>query len=324
MTNRITRTRTKIRIRSSRKYRKRDVRKNSNKRRNKTAKLNVFDQRKRMTVKMKGGAGSWSCKCRNPLPAHGDISKVGDISKEDNDAKLKKLQEDFNQGVIQQTPALPPQQVSTTRAAVAAGVAAAMGIRRKNLQQYLSALQYQQQQLREEGAQLLPQLSEEIKRLQGNQLVDIIDVPIQESVHGANSVIRNIRPDLVTRSRPPPPPRYPRYPRRLPPIVTTQQSSSENKGYYDSGIKRDMIKQTDGKYFIYGKHKGSILPHGLKPGEQISKINGQDPNPTNIASLFTKMNKNETTTLTLTNNEGGTIPNSRTITINYPIEYRQV
>jgi hypothetical protein len=118
----------------------------------------------------------------------------------------------------------------------------------------------------------------------------------------------------------------PRYPQRIPPIETTRQSYFGNKGYYyHSGIKRDMIRNTeDGKYFIYGKHKGIQLPYDLIPGEQILKINGQDPNPTNIASLFSSSNKDETTTLTLENNDGGTTPPRRTITIKYPIEYGAV
>jgi hypothetical protein len=62
----------------SRKYRKRYLRKNSSRRRNKTAKRDVINQRKRMTVKMKGGRfwskgdkkskdgpPNWNCKCKD-------------------------------------------------------------------------------------------------------------------------------------------------------------------------------------------------------------------------------------------------------------------
>ena len=81
MTNRIIKSRTKIR--SSRKYRKRDVRKNnSSKRRSRRSESTKC---RNMTIrkmnKMKGGARSWDCKCHNP-PKDGDGDGDGKVKEE--------------------------------------------------------------------------------------------------------------------------------------------------------------------------------------------------------------------------------------------------
>ena len=264
MTNRIIKSRTKIR--SSRKYRKRYVRKNSSKLRNKTAKHDVINKKKRRTVKMKGGAGSWSCKCQDPQQADENISKVGDVSKDNNDAKVMELMElhnNFKSPVIQPTTALPPssQQVSATAvAAVAASTAAA--IQHLNTQNEILGLQLKQQL-----PELLEQLSKSnpLPQTLGNQFgsqsafepdssPDALHTSLNSSINNETSrslswaqrrdrhlgsMQEQPQPQFV---RPLPPAGSPPLSRRPLSLRPISRRHPQHSSIYYSGIKHDMIQ----------------------------------------------------------------------------------
>ena len=84
-----------------------------------------------------------------------------------------------------------------------------------------------------------------------------------------------------------------------------------------------MIKNKGNGTYIISNPNNINLPYDLKANEIISKINGFDPTPKAIASLFTGK-KDEKVELTLTNDFGGTYRPKRTITITYPNQMANV
>jgi len=144
MTNRITRTR----IRSSRKYRKRDVRKNNGSkrrsRRSGSMKYRIMTRRK--MNKMKGGAGSWDCKCRDPI-----------------DGELKEESHDISSPQLLSSATVAAAAASTAAAVSAATLTTPQLLSRRNIAETIAA----QAEQRKRALELqLEQLLQQQKKLQ--------------------------------------------------------------------------------------------------------------------------------------------------------------
>jgi len=239
---------------------------------------------KRKINKMKGGAGSWDCKCRDPID--GEISK------------LKPVTTAVSSAVSSAAPPMPAAAVLPAAAAAAAATAAMSSdklavaqqialqrssIMKNKLQLQLAQLLQQQKQLQEQGKALEPLLDNEIKKLQ-EQLMPRRRP--QES-----------RPLNVAETITPPP-----MPLRSPPTNVSNV------------LKRGMIREKDGTYQIDSRNK---LPNGFIDGDIILSIDGYPASTDNINKLYGSDSAN-TAVVTVINNEGGTHKKGiRTITIQY-------
>ena len=293
MTNRITRTR----IRSSRKYRKRDVRKNNGSkrrsRRSGSMKYRIMTRRK--MNKMKGGAGSWDCKCRDPID--------GELKEESHDISSPQLLSSATVAAAAASTAAAVSAATLTtpqllsRRNIAETIAAQAEQRKRALELQLEQLLQQQKKLQQEGRNLEPILDDEIKRLR-----QLLPLPLSQSKRRPNVYSQSppIPLNQTTILRPP-----------IPPPPSAALSRPENVSRV---LKRKMIREKDGTYTIDYRDK---LPNGFKDGDTILNIDNEEASASNIDKLYDG-SPGHTAVVTVINNTGGTLSNKkRTITIQY-------
>jgi len=232
---------------------------------------------------MKGGAGSWDCKCRDPID--GEISNLKPVTT----------------AVSSAAPPMPAAAVLPAAAAAAATAAMSSdklavaqqialqrsSIMKNKLQLQLAQLLQQQKKLQEQGKELEPLLDNEIKKLQGQLMPR--RRPQDLTPLNVGTVTEIIRPPPMSLRSPP-----------------TNVSNV---------LKRGMIREKDGTYQIDSRDK---LPKEFIDGDIILSIDGYPASTDNINKLYGSDSAN-TAVVTVINNKGGTHKKGiRTITIQYP------